>query len=402
MTKRTLRRVVGTTIAVLAFTLAPAATSQGTPKAKPPVVLNPDLLKGITPALILKTERMTDFDPATDGFKFINTFKTVTGVFDIATGGLCAGMVYAAIDYWKANRQVPQQTYTPVNGTTLQSYLYSRNMAALGDHMDKWVELHLNPGGARDSEFFKWGLQGAGGGRLQELRAHIDKGDPVPLGLKSLTGDPGADHVVLAYGYDMGRYKGDLGQYQEDLKIFVYEPNYGAQKVTMVPRPERNVWCNLEKNWRGEEVCWRTYFVQQNYHRLSAPTVPASPLELLLSLKTGGDDLRGGNDNVHVSVLLNNGVKVEAQNVNLKQRWIDHTWQDVGVSLPAGTRPADIRTVTLQTTFGGGMGGDNWNLDTAHLKFTQNGVVTAKCDQTGSPLKRFTGDSQVWSTRFPC
>ncbi len=396
MFTNTVRRAVAMgAIALVALAALPASAQKPGPLTVKPEVLSK--IKPIVP-LVLTTAKMTAFDPTKDAYKFINTFKTVTGVFDITTGGLCAGMVYSALDYWKARQPVPQQTYAPINGTTLQKYLYDRNMTALGDHMDKWTELHLNPLGARDNEFFRWGLQGTGGGRLEELRAHIDKGEPVPLGLKSLTGNPGDDHVVLAYGYDMGRYKGDLGQYQEDLKIFVYEPNYGAQKVTMVPKPDRNMWCDVELN-HGRETCWRTYFVQQNYHQLRAPTIPASPRELLLSLKTGGDDLRGGSDNVHVIVGLKSGA-ITVQNVNQLQRWIDNTWQDVGISLPAGTRAADVTSIKLQTTFGGGIGGDNWNLDEAQISFRENGVATASCNT--KPMKRFTGDDQTWLTKFPC
>ncbi len=394
------RRVVGTTAIVLAALLAPVANAQKPPP--PPVILNPGIVAKITPPIILKTEKMTAFDPTKNGYKFINTFKTVTGVFDVTTGGLCGGMVYSVLDYWKANQPVPQQAYTPINGTTLQSFLYKRNMDALAAHMDKWVELHLNPAGIRDNEFFRWGLQGTNGGRLQELRAKIDKGEPAPLGLKSLDGNPGSDHVVLAYGYDMGRYKGDLGANQEDLKIFIYEPNYGAQKVTMVPKPDRNVWCNVELNNRGKEVCWRTWFVQQNYAPVAAPAISSSPRELVLAFKTGGDDLRGGNDNVHVIVNLRSGGTVRAENVNLRQRWIDNTWQEVGVSLPAGTNAADVRSVGLQTTLGGGFDGDNWNLDEFQIKFNENGATRAQCNLKNTPLKRFTGDSQTWSTNFPC
>lgn len=401
MIGHTFRRAVGTTAVALAVLLSPVANAQK-PPAQGPLILKPNVLSKIVPPVILKTEKMTAFDPAKSGYKFINTFKTVVGVFDVTTGGLCAGMVYSALDYWKAGQPTPQQAYTPINGTTLQKYLYDRNMTALGAHMDKWVELHLNPLGVRDDEFFRWGLQGTNGGRLQELRAKIDKGEPAALGLKSLSGNPGADHVVLAYGYDMGRYKGDLGAYKEDLKIFVYEPNYGAQKVTMVPKPDRNVWCNVELNHRGEEVCWRTWFVQQNYARVSAPAISSSPRELVLAIKTGGDDLRGGNDNVHVIVNLRSGATVRAENVNLRQRWIDNTWQEVGVSLPAGTSATDVRSVGLQTTLGGGFGGDNWNLDEFQVKFNENGATRAECRLKNTPLKRFTGDSQTWSTNFPC
>lgn len=387
-----------TSIALVSIVALPVAAQKTT--TPPPIVIKP----GVVPLnpVVISTAKMTTFDPTKHAFKFTNTFKTVTGVFDVTTGGLCGGMIYATLDYFKARKAPPVQSYTPIQGTTLQRYLLERNMTALGDHMDKWVELHLNPLGARDNEFFRWGLQGTGGGRLQELRAHIDRGDPVPLGLKSLTGDPGADHVVLAYGYDMGRYKGDLGQYQEDLKIFVYEPNYGAQKVTMVPKPDRNMWCNVERNRRGDEVCWRTYFVQQNYHAQTAPTIPASPRELVIAFRTGGDDLRGGDDNVHVTVNLRGGRTVRADNVNMSQRWIDHTWQDVGVSLPAGTNASDVVSIGLTTTFGGGIGGDNWNLDEFQVKFNENGVTRAVCNRNGGPLVRFTGDHRTWSTNFPC
>lgn len=399
---------VAASLVMMVAGLAPAATAEPPEKSGGKAVLTkptirPGTLK-IDPsiAIPLTTARMTDFDPVADGFRFINTFKTVTGVFDVTTSGLCGGMVYAALDYWRAGKPIPRQDYTPVNGTTLQSYLYARNMTALEAHMDKWVELHMNPLGIRDDEFFRWGLQGTNGGRLEELREKIDAGRPVPLGLKSLSGDPGADHVVLAYGYDMGRYKGDLGEHKEDLKIFIYEPNYGARKVTMVPKPERNAWCNLERNRVGDEVCWRTWFVQQNYTPRNAPSVPDSPREIILDIKTGGDDLRGGNDNVHATVRLRGGGVVAANNLNQGQRWIDHTWQTVGISLPEGTSAADVESISLRTTFSGGWNGDNWNVDVFTANFSENGRQTARCHKTGEPLKRFTGDDQRWTTRFPC
>ena len=71
---------------------------------------------------------------------------------------------------------------------------------------------------------------------MQELKAEIDAGHPVPLGLKSLSANPGEDHVILAVGYDTGRYKGDLGDFKEDLKIFIYDPNNGAVMKTLQQR----------------------------------------------------------------------------------------------------------------------------------------------------------------------
>jgi hypothetical protein len=355
--------------------------------------------------LLLSTARMTRFNPAVHGYNFINTFLNVTGIANITTGGLCAGMVYSALDYYKAATEVPRQTYTPISGTTLHSYLYDRNMEALGSHIDKWIELHANPFGARNSEFFKWGLQGTGGGRLQELRAKIDAGEPVPLGLKSLSANPGEDHVVLAYGYDMGRYTGDLGANQTDLKIFIYEPNYGAQKVTLVPKPDRESWCYEERNHRGNEVCWRSYFVQFNYGVRAAPTLPAGPQkEMLISVQTGGDDLRGGGDNMDAVVTMTNGQTARVTNVNRSQRWIDGSINTFAVSLPAAVGPRDIAHVQFQTAFRGGWDGDNWNVGTVRLEYRQDAVVQASCETRTSRegTMRHTGDVHKTTFSFPC
>jgi hypothetical protein len=356
-------------------------------------------------ALLLSTARMTRFNPAVHGYNFVNTFLNVTGIANITTGGLCAGMVYSALDYYKASTEIPRQTYTPISGTTLHSYLYDRNMEALGSHIDKWIELHNNPFGARNSEFFKWGLQGTGGGRLQELRAKIDAGEPVPLGLKSLSANPGEDHVVLAYGYDMGRYTGDLGANQTDLKIFIYEPNYGAQKVTLVPKPDRESWCYEERNHRGNEVCWRTYFVQMNYGVRAAPAIPPGPQkEMLITVQTGGDDLRGGGDNMDAIVTLTSGRTVRVNNANRSQRWIDGSFNTFAVSLPAEVGPRDIANVQLQTAFRGGWDGDNWNVDTVLMEFRQDAAVQATCQTRTSRegTMRHTGSDHKTTFPFPC
>ena len=363
-------------------------------------VVPPILKPGTLP--LISTARMTRFDPVQHGFRFTNTFQNVTGVFDIVVGGLCGGMVYSALDYFNGATATPTQSYRPVSGTTLESYIYNRHLKSFEGHMDKWVELHANPFGARNSEFFKWGLEGKPGGRLQELRAKIDAGQPVPLGLKSLSANPGEDHVVLAYGYDMGRYKGDLGANQTDLKIFVYNPNYGNKKTTLVPVPNEQKWCHVEADKHGNKPCWRSYFVQQNYNRISPPRISSNPVELRMSFKTGGDDLRGGNDNVSVRVQLTDGRIINADNVNKSKRWIDQSLNMVGISLPDDVRASSIRDITLTTSFGGGMGGDNWNLDQLVAKLHINDTEVTGCTINGRPVKRFTGDDKRFVTRFPC
>jgi hypothetical protein len=357
----------------------------------------------LRPMLLNLNKRMTNFDPAVRGFRFINTFKSVTGVFDITTGGLCGGMVYSALDYYNTGVPLPRQDYTPVSGTRLESFIYGRQVTALTNVMPKWVELHNNPFGARNSEFFNWGLQGTGGGRLQELKTEINAGRPVPLGLKSLSANPGEDHVVLAVGYDTGRYQGDLGEFKNDLKIFIYDPNSGAVMKTLYPVEAEQKYCI---DYADGPKCWRAYFVMVGaWSAQTPPTIGSAAKEMILSFKTGGDDLRGGNDNVSVTLNLRNGGTVEANNVNLGKRWIDNTWQEVGVDLPDAVQPEDIANVTVSTNFRGGFDGDNWNLDQLIMRFRDNTGDRASCDRNppGKPLIRFTGDAHKFTTAFiPC
>lgn len=208
--------------------------------------------------------------------------------------------------------------------------------------------------------------------------------------------------MVLAVGYDMGRYKGDVGAHQTDLKIFVYNPNYGNRLTTLVPIPAEEKWCHVERDANGKKPCWRSYFVQQNYNRVTPPLVSSSPVELRISFKTGGDDLRGGNDNVAVRVRLNDGRVINAPNVNKSKRWIDQSINTVGISLPDDVSARSIRDITLTTSFGGGMGGDNWNLDQFVAKLHINDAEITSCEVKGRPAKRFTGDDQTLTTRFPC
>lgn len=385
----------------LAVLLSGLAAASGSPPVHGQVLRVP--MKPIRPPIQINlNRRMTNFDPAASGFRFVNSFKTVTGVFDVTTSGLCGGMVYSVLDYYKAGVPVPNQDYTPITGTRLQSYISGRHMTSLANVMPKWLELHNNPFGARNSEFFNWGLQGFGGGRLQELKAEIDAGRPVPLGLKSLSADPGEDHVVLAVGYDTGRYKGDLGEFKNDLKVFIYDPNLGAVTATLYPVEAEQKYCI---DYPKGPKCWRAYFVMVGaWSAQTPPRIGSAGKEMVLSFQTGGDDLRGGGDNVSVTLNLRDGSTIRSDNVNMSQRWIDNTWQDIGIDLPDSVQPGDITSVRLSTSFGGGFDGDNWNLDRLILRYRDNTGYRAGCDRNPDPkpLMRFTGERKFFTTPFPC
>jgi len=347
---------------------------------------------------------MTRFNPTTHGFKFVNNFTVQTQIAGFngpSFSGLCGGMVYAALDYFHAGMTIPQQDYMPAEGMRLQSYLFGRQQNSVLPNVDKWAEYGFNPGGVRNREFFNWGVQ-LGSGRLGELRSKIDRGEPVPLGLKDCGNDCGCSggcpgsHQVLAIGYNMGRYVGDLSANIEDVSIFVYDPNYPGRTMTLKPNVAGAMYTYAEEGGRR----WRAYFTDLKYTRSTPPVIPNNPNELTVSFKTGGDDLRGGRDNVNVILLLRSGATRRFNNVNNGRRWADNSWQTTSSPLPASLQINDIVGVRIEATVSGGWGGDNWNLDELIVKARVNGVVRDFPGQRGTPLFRFTGDQRARDFRW--
>ncbi len=350
--------------------------------------------------------KMTSFIPQTMGFHFYNGFYGIDASFRY--GGLCGGMVYSALDYYYAHMTIPAQDYIPANRTPLQSYIYGRqNDAAMVNQLDKWTELRMNPFGWRDNEFYEWGLQGYNGGRVEELKKLIDDGYPAPLGLyeggtTNFAGKKSGDHQVLAVGYDVGRYKGDKGKYKQEMKIYIYDPNFPNEMLTLVPDISRSCFFSVE---HGQT--WRTYFVDKKYSP-KRPPVPAafnanepegSIRHIYVTFRTGGDDLRGGNDNVYLTVNYRDGSKQTFNNVNGSSRWVDNYDETVPLVLNRPVRKSDIISFTIETTFGGGIGGDNWNLD--YFIVTNGGNITFVCDNCDDskpkPICRFTGDRKTYT-----
>lgn len=306
-------------------------------------------------------ERMTAFDPQRHGFQFKNTFSNdVVSQVDLRTGGLCGGMTYAALDFFKADMAIPGQIFRPANGTRLQRYLLARQIDSMLPNLTKWAELGLNPAGARDAEFFSWGLNN----EFRNLRRFIDAGEPVPLGLQAHTGK---SHQVLAIGYAV---HGD-GSLRE---IYVYDPNWQGQ--VSVIRPNASVHLYDQLNRAGAPIAgsrepptrWRTYFVDHSYTRRAPPLVPL-PLdrddgrirELVVRIDTGDDDLRGGDDNVSVIVHLRDGRQIVSEVINLRMRWLSNYTEHAMVTIPP-TRLEDIVGFEITTSFRGGIGGDNWDV----------------------------------------
>lgn len=356
----------------------------------------------------------TKFNPRADGFQFVNSFTNnfidVAGV-KITTGGLCGGMSYSALDYFLKKITIPKQTYMPADHTMLHDYIYNRDVSSVADNIDKWTELTVNPFGWRTDEFFNWGLQGTNGGRLQELKSFIDRDMPVPIGLEAVgSGGLGANHQVLAIGYDCGRYQGTGGAFQEDFKLYCYNPNYPNEICTLVPNTKDHYYYWKE---HPDDHHYITYFVDKKYALQTPPPDPTLQTnlsdcqvhELIIKFSTGSDDLRGGDDNCNLSINGPGGIIQQFLNVNNGARWIDNTDNTIELFL---NNPITVDKLSSIRVFTKSCSGscDNWNLN--------NIVVTARggfadrviLNQSGNPLMRFTGSSfsQVYNftNNSPC
>jgi hypothetical protein len=158
-----------------------------------------------------------------------------------AQGGLCGGMVFAALDYWHTGR-IPS-TAQPALGTPLYKFLVKRIV-------DSW---HVPAGVA---QYYQWmGLPDGDAAftafgrrvvaergvawrtiRIQwpQIKKDLDRGVPCGLGLvASASRDPrelGKNHQVLAYGYTAT---------PSLVTVRVYDPNRGQDDdiaLTFDPR----------------------------------------------------------------------------------------------------------------------------------------------------------------------
>jgi len=113
------------------------------------------------------------------------------------------------------------------------------------------------------------------------------------------------------------------------------------------------------------------------------------------TILTGGDDLRGDNDNLNVTVHYGDGRTQNANNINGGRNWTNNSMHVETITLDHVVDPSDIVEVDLKTTFTGGAGGDNWDMNSVLVKAIGDGVNEVLFDKFGFPAKRFTGDDRV-------
>lgn len=136
--------------------------------------------------------------------------------------------------------------------------------------------------------------------------------------------------------------------------------------------------------------------------RVNVGAINNELVTLEFTIRTGGDDLRGGNDNAYGYLYLSDGGFFEFP-LNKGARWADNTTNTVRFTLPYRKTETNVALFGIRTTFGGGSGGDNWNMDSLEIRFStptgRNGLLWQR-ERPGTPLVRFTGSNQNWWARL--
>ncbi|HEV2404277.1 MAG TPA: hypothetical protein VGR88_02425, partial [Ktedonobacterales bacterium] len=174
------------------------------------VIASPILIPLITPFVVAECVALGPFAfLAVDAeVKAINS-GIVNGISSAITAGsygLCGGMTFASLDYWlqqwivpRGNGRDDQPSRATTQGTVLRDYIWSRLLDSIQDNgatFITWVIMANAPFGAGHS----W-LKSQTSTEFQNIKAGIDSGTPVPIGLIGTTSNPLNDHQVLCYGY---------------------------------------------------------------------------------------------------------------------------------------------------------------------------------------------------------
>lgn len=154
----------------------------------------------------------TAFDPIQHGFHFSNDdIEWEIHPGSVVGKNLCGGMIYAALDSFLYRRTIPSDTKPPARRTSLNSYIYDRQISA---HIKTVPQLTFG---------FSWFVDSLAG-EFDKLRKRVEKYYPVPLFLVkegSLHG-----HHVLVIGCQSSPSTGNP-------ILDVYDPNYEDEVTTI-------------------------------------------------------------------------------------------------------------------------------------------------------------------------
>jgi hypothetical protein len=184
------------------------------------------------------------FQPSAHGFAFVNAWPSQPAIEEqtpfgrVAIGnaaaGLCGGMVFAALDYWRAGVAAP--TARPALHEPLYDFIVKRLIDSW--HIPSGVVQYYQWMNLPDADLvlsllghdvvaehgLSWRTLAV---EWPQVRADLDNGIPVPLGVVTVRsvnpGDLGFNHQVVAYSYvtEGGR--------DGRITLSLYDPNSGPR-----------------------------------------------------------------------------------------------------------------------------------------------------------------------------
>jgi hypothetical protein len=197
--------------------------------------------------------------------------------------------------------------------------------------------------------------------------------------------------------------------------------NWNLDKLTVTAsikingRTQRSVLANIVPPAQGQPVFRFVYETRGNTNPnigtswtwvFTQSRTPSSPINssttstsarISATIITGGDDLRGGNDNVSLTLKFNNSTRsVIINNINDGAGWAN--WSEKTVSKEIRNSAAlninDIKSVEVRHTGGGWVGADNWHVDKILINISKDGMSRLLVDKVGAPIHMFTGDTR--------
>lgn len=128
------------------------------------------------------------------------------------------------------------------------------------------------------------------------------------------------------------------------------------------------------------------------------PTTSVANTVIKIETLTGGDDLRGGNDNLNVLIRLKiRPVRnIALNNINAGRNWRNFSEKTTTKTITAPPFTFDdIEDIVLRHTGGSfGQGIDNWYLDKLKITLTIAGETKVLVDEVGAPIHYFKGDAR--------
>jgi hypothetical protein len=165
---------------------------------------------------------------------------------------------------------------------------------------------------------------------------------------------------------------------------------------------KRFVYEKKSNNVEETDVSVRYVMDQRTIISGAAPHTPsnpnlviAKPVKLLVEITTGGDDLRGGGDNVSLKIFLkNNLTPIVWRNINASRKLDNNSVKLAEKTFSQILNVDEIEKIEMWHDGGGGMGADNWDVDKVSIIAKIDSQQKILVDKVGNPLHRFTGDTR--------